>query len=84
MIIQRKRYLSSPSKYYATDLGLRNVRLNFRQHERSASSSAPDPVARCGATFPHPAPPCKAAQSPPPPAMKRLAILLPLLALATP
>lgn len=33
--VKGKRYLSSPSKYYATDLGLRNARLNFRQHERS-------------------------------------------------
>lgn len=29
------RYLSSPSKWYATDIGLRNVRTNFRQMEPS-------------------------------------------------
>ena len=30
-----RRYLSSPSKYYAVDAGLRNARLNFRQTEMS-------------------------------------------------
>lgn len=29
------RYLSSPSKWYATDIGLRNARTNFRQMEPS-------------------------------------------------
>ena len=31
--VKGRRYLSSPSKYYAEDLGLRNVRLNMRQGE---------------------------------------------------
>lgn len=28
-----KRYIDSPFKYYFTDVGLRNARLNFRQQE---------------------------------------------------
>ncbi len=31
--IKGKRYISTPAKYYFTDLGLRNARLNFRQTE---------------------------------------------------
>lgn len=31
--IKGKKYLSTPSKYYFTDIGLRNARLNFRQQE---------------------------------------------------
>ena len=31
--IRGKKYLSTPSKYYYADVGLRNVRLNFRQQE---------------------------------------------------
>ena len=31
--IKGKRYISTPSKYYFTDIGLRNARLNFRQQE---------------------------------------------------
>lgn len=31
--VKGKKYLSSPSKYYFTDLGLRNAALNFRQQE---------------------------------------------------
>ena len=31
--IKGKKYIDTPSKYYFTDLGLRNVRLNFRQTE---------------------------------------------------
>ena len=31
--IKGKEYLSSPSKYYATDIGLRNAKLNFKQKE---------------------------------------------------
>ena len=30
-----REYISTPQKYYFTDLGLRNVRLNFRQQEES-------------------------------------------------
>ena len=30
-----RKYFDSIQKYYATDLGLRNARLNFRQQERS-------------------------------------------------
>lgn len=33
--IKGKRYIDSPYKYYFTDNGLRNARLNFRQIERS-------------------------------------------------
>ena len=31
--IKGKKYINTPSKYYFTDIGLRNVRLNFRQQE---------------------------------------------------
>lgn len=31
--IKGKRYISTPSKYYFVDVGLRNARLNFRQQE---------------------------------------------------
>ena len=33
--IKGKKYIGTPSKYYFTDLGLRNARLNFRQVEES-------------------------------------------------
>ena len=33
--IKGKRYINTPSKYYFTDLGLRNARLNFRQMEET-------------------------------------------------
>ena len=33
--IKGKKYISTPSKYYFTDLGLRNARLNFRQVEET-------------------------------------------------
>lgn len=33
--VKGKRYIDSPYKYYFTDNGLRNARLNFRQVERS-------------------------------------------------
>lgn len=33
--VKGKRYISTPSKYYFTDIGLRNCRLNFRQQEES-------------------------------------------------
>ncbi len=33
--IKGKRYINTPSKYYFTDLGLRNARLNFRQTEET-------------------------------------------------
>ncbi len=33
--IKGKKYISTPSKYYFTDVGLRNARLNFRQQEES-------------------------------------------------
>lgn len=35
--IKGKKYIDTPSKYYFTDLGLRNSRLNFRQIEDSHS-----------------------------------------------
>lgn len=35
--IKGKRYIDTPLKYYFTDLGLRNVRLNFRQVEETHS-----------------------------------------------
>lgn len=31
--IKGKRYISTPAKYYFTDLGLRNARIDFRQLE---------------------------------------------------
>ena len=31
--VKGKKYINTPSKYYFTDVGLRNVRLNFRQQE---------------------------------------------------
>lgn len=31
--IKRKKYIQTPQKYYFTDIGLRNARLNFRQQE---------------------------------------------------
>ena len=33
--IKGKKYISSPFKYYFTDIGLRNARLNFRQQEEN-------------------------------------------------
>lgn len=33
--IKGKKYISTPSKYYFTDVGLRNARLNFRQLEET-------------------------------------------------
>lgn len=33
--IKGKKYIGTPSKYYFTDLGLRNARLNFRQIEEN-------------------------------------------------
>ncbi|MCD8309274.1 MAG: ATP-binding protein [Clostridia bacterium] len=33
--VKGKKYINSPSKYYFTDVGLRNARLNFRQTEET-------------------------------------------------
>ncbi len=33
--IKGRKYICTPAKYYFSDLGLRNARLNFRQHEAS-------------------------------------------------
>lgn len=33
--IKGKKYISTPSKYYYTDIGLRNAKLNFRQQEET-------------------------------------------------
>ena len=33
ILIKGKKYITTPSKYYFTDIGLRNARLNFRQQE---------------------------------------------------
>lgn len=33
--VKGKQYISTPSKYYLTDMGLRNARLNFRQIEET-------------------------------------------------
>ena len=33
--VKRRKYISSPYKYYFNDIGLRNARLNFRQNEMS-------------------------------------------------
>lgn len=33
--VKGRKYISTPQKYYFADLGLRNVRLNFRQQEES-------------------------------------------------
>ena len=35
--VKGKKYFSFPSKYYCTDLGLRNARIHFRQIEESHS-----------------------------------------------
>ena len=50
--------------------------MNPPARERRSRDTRPQPARR------PPAPPCKAAQPPPPLAMKRLALLLPLFALA--
>ena len=33
--IKGRRYIDTPAKYYFTDLGLRNARINFRQYEET-------------------------------------------------
>lgn len=33
--VKGKKYINTPSKYYFTDIGLRNARLNFRQYEEN-------------------------------------------------
>lgn len=33
--VKGKKYINTPSKYYFTDVGLRNARLNFRQQEEN-------------------------------------------------
>lgn len=33
--VKGKRYINTPSKYYFTDIGLRNARLNFRQQDET-------------------------------------------------
>lgn len=33
--VKGRRYIDTPQKYYFTDLGLRNARLNFRQNEKT-------------------------------------------------
>ena len=33
--VKSKKYISTPSKYYFSDIGLRNARLNFRQQEEN-------------------------------------------------
>lgn len=33
--VKGRKYIGTPSKYYFSDLGLRNARLNFRQQEKS-------------------------------------------------
>ena len=33
--IKGRKYISTPSKYYYTDIGLRNAFLNFRQYEET-------------------------------------------------
>ena len=35
--IKRKAYIETPKKYYFSDLGLRNARINFRQFEQTHS-----------------------------------------------
>jgi hypothetical protein len=35
--VKGKKYINSPTKYYFTDLGLRNARINFRQVEETHS-----------------------------------------------
>lgn len=35
--VKRKKYIDTPVKYYFTDMGLRNARLNFRQLEETHS-----------------------------------------------
>ncbi len=36
--IKGKKYIGTPTKYYFTDIGLRNAQLNFSQQEETASS----------------------------------------------
>lgn len=33
--VKGKKYISTPAKYYFTDCGLRNIRINFRQYEET-------------------------------------------------
>ena len=33
--VKGKKYIQTPQKYYFSDIGLRNARLNFRQHEEN-------------------------------------------------
>lgn len=33
--VKGKKYFEYPSKYYCTDIGLRNAKLNFRQQEET-------------------------------------------------
>ena len=33
--IKGKKYITTPSKFYFTDMGLRNARINFRQQEKT-------------------------------------------------
>ena len=33
--LKGQHYIDTPRKYYFTDLGLRNIRLNFRQDDRT-------------------------------------------------
>ena len=33
--VKGKKYIEAPSKYYFTDIGIRNAQLNFRQQEEN-------------------------------------------------
>lgn len=43
--VKGRKYIGSPLKYYFSDVGLRNARLNFRQQEENHMFSGEEPVA---------------------------------------
>lgn len=45
--VKGKKYFEYPSKYYCTDIGLRNARLNFRQQEEMHTSWKTSSITSC-------------------------------------
>ena len=41
-VIKGKKYIDTPLKYYFSDVGLRNARLNFRQQETNSLNRVED------------------------------------------